>query len=208
MMKETSSGAIISTPQGANNYMSRLAKKAGDGIINLVHLGRPCEACIKTKQICTHQALPAWKSLSRQVAFSKMLYEGREEDNMREQYAEITDYGLKCFSTRSIDFLMNSAPYVTTRTPEFIFIFADPSGGGKSDFGITAGFWEGNYLVVCTIFVFFYTVSKGKLYLFFFLSLHLSPRLASVSHASQLFLHSLVGLAHIHQFLYGNLLFQ
>ena len=204
LMKETSSGAIISTPQGANNYMSRLAKKAGDGVINLVHLGRPCEACAKAKQICTHQALPAWKSRSRQMAYSKMLYEGREEDNLREQYAEITDYGLKCFSTNSIEFLMKSDEYVTTRTPEFIYIFVDPSGGGKSDFGITACFWEGSYLVVSGI----YSHVCMRIYTVIIFLLLLSATAFPLSQFRQFFFHRFVCFTRVHEFFHGNVFLQ
>lgn len=171
-LRDWSSVAIVTTPQGDSNYVSRLAsmknkdqnviredrngrirleKQFADdiGLINVVHLGEPCEDCTSKglADKCPHRELPPWKSRTRQTAYSEFLLKGREDDNLREQYAVIVKTTNNSFSELGIENLFTSTPHVTYNIPERIYIFVDPTGGGRSDFGITAGFWEKELVV-------------------------------------------------------------
>ncbi len=175
LMRRWSSAAIVTTPQGTDNYVSKMANienkkkklfemdKDGHcvmkemafddvGVINTMHLGLPCgdcEACESgQRDKCERQALPPWKSRSRQKKFTEILMEGRTDDNLREQFGVITNENSSAFTEESVNKLFRRNLYKINTAPEYIYVFVDPTGGGKSDFGITAVFFEHGDMVV------------------------------------------------------------
>ena len=132
-------------------------QQEGEQLINVLFIGRPCNECLRDDKpwLCPHQLLPPWKSSQRQQRYSKVLYAGRQDQNLREQFAVITECGQRQFDDEDIDALATAAPHVTNRSPDFIYLLVDPAEGGESDFGVTMCFWDGPLFVVSVFISFF-----------------------------------------------------
>lgn len=151
---------VVSTPMESDNYVSKLAnkQKEGEQLINVLHIGKPCDECWKTDKpyLCPHQLQPPWKSSKRQQKYSRYLYSGKQDQNLREQFAVITESGTRCFEDIHVQFLSSAPAHKTTRSPDFIYMFADPAEGGENDFGITMCFWDESLFVVSFFHIFLF----------------------------------------------------
>ena len=103
---------------------------------------------------------------------------GNEHLHMREQFAMEADATSLAFKKKHIERLENSKRFKSYRSPDIIYMAGDPAGGGKSEFGISAAYFDGGVMVVCYHLikshpVFFEDISLGNILFIFIICLSL-----------------------------------
>ncbi len=158
----------ITTPRSSEHFFSALLKlvdpATGKPIFNVLRIGNPCDVCKQTDKpwLCTHKTdeLPPWKSFRKQNKYASV-YEGHEEDNIREQWGMEADSHSRAFNKHIVDRFKERLPVPVPKEPPLeVVMTSDPAGAGDSGFAIMAAYWEGGTMVVCIISFIYFRVNN------------------------------------------------
>lgn len=156
--------ACISSLGDSMNFYSRILKKKINGrpAFHSVHFNLACAKCQKTStpHKCKHMLgmIPPWQSEERKKVAQLLL-----EDDGDVAYAELmggmVDGIARVFSPQQIQ-MLEDRPHVTpsSKVP-FIYIAADPNGGGASHFAMCSIYNDGGHIVVSHPFSYAVTMS-------------------------------------------------
>jgi len=145
----------ITTPRDSEHFFSALLKmvdeKTGKPIFNVLRIGNPCEACMKTEKswLCTHKVneLPPWKSMKKQSRYGA-IYKDNQDQNLREQWGIEADKTEKAFRAEDINAFENRKFHSIEKPPDVIWLACDPAGSGASEHAISASvFIDGKMIV-------------------------------------------------------------
>jgi hypothetical protein len=159
-MKNTALIAL-SSPGDSENYYSQLLgalDENGDPWFKLVNAVLVCPACRKlerNKQVdCTHVPHTAHWLSKRKVARLKLLYKHAPATALREFVGMVVSDYQPCFNAKHIDQIYSTPRVVTMSEPDYIYVSADPSGGGPSHTAVASGYYnrDGNFVVSFTFF--------------------------------------------------------
>ena len=161
----TASLIAISTPLDEANYYSKLLSAPdpshpGRTFFNTIEISLVCEECKKLEKMedklsCTHMTdylTPSWKSTEAGARF-KELYKYMEQQAraLRENMGLQVSDNKPVFSSLSIDNCFSKDEISCTKSPKYIFVCVDPSGGSASisDYSVVSGYYsdEGFYVV-------------------------------------------------------------
>jgi hypothetical protein len=171
----------LSSPEGESNYFSELLRLTNDDgslFFQVVDCFQICERCQKLERSkaiqCTHIKNNAHWLSSSSIRKLKALYKNNPEDAMREFGGMVVSDYAPAFAKEEVARWFSRPRWVQDYCPPYIFITADPNGGGPSHFSIVSGFYNGLDCVVS------YSCVSTVL---FFLSLSLSHFMAYANSA-------------------------
>jgi hypothetical protein len=153
-MKNTALIAL-SSPGDSDNYMSRLieAKDGADAWFKVVQAVMVCSECRKLSRekqlMCQHVPHTAHWLSKRKFERLKLLYKDAPGTGLREYAGMVVSDHAPCFNPDHIAMFAEGQHVVTQSAPDFIYVAADPSGGGPSHCAIVSGFFnrDGKFVV-------------------------------------------------------------
>ena len=124
----------------------------GSSFFNVIQTTTICEECAKLptmaeRSACDHCWLPKWKDKGKQTrnaAVGRML--GTVDMTAREDCGVIVDVATNsCFDPKHLNELFNfddrRRRFLTSRSPERIYVACDPNAFGESRSAIVSGYW-------------------------------------------------------------------
>jgi len=163
LMKKNTCILGISTAQGDDNiytWLIRLLDKTKtppQPLFNVIQAGRVCPACVDAGRAleCRHMnfAVPSWKSATK-IARMEPLYEDNPHLMIREIMGGVANSDKKAFRTEEVRALFtNISRDIRSENVKCVYLAADPSGGGPSEFAVVAAVEDGHRLSV-RLFIF------------------------------------------------------
>lgn len=158
----------ITTPRERDHFFSVMTRMTdphtGKPLYNVIRIGEPCDECKKTSTpwTCNHnfEEDAPWKSRRKIKKYEQFYVEqGLEHVHMREQFGTDADNVDRAFTSESVDNLMQRPVTRVEQRPKLIFMSGDPSGVGKSAYGLAAAFFDRGQMVVRIIYYFSLSVS-------------------------------------------------
>jgi hypothetical protein len=151
----------ITTPRDSEHFFSALLRlidpETGKPLFNVLRIGDPCEPCKKTETpwLCSHKTdeLPPWKSMRKQSKYLP-IYEGNEHVNLREQWGIEADSTKVAFKKNQIKEFAKRPEITCDVTPNVIFLSSDPAGGGQSEMGLCAAYFDKGEMIVSYLFIY------------------------------------------------------
>lgn len=150
----------ITTPREKDHFFSVMTRMTDPvtkkPLYNVLRIGEPCENCAKTATpwTCDHnfEEDAPWKSRRKIKKYEQFYVEqGLEHIHMREQFGQESDNVDRAFTSESIEQLMNKPVFKVEQRPKIIFMSGDPSGAGKSAYGIAGAFFDKGDMIVSFI---------------------------------------------------------
>jgi hypothetical protein len=144
-MTRTAIMAISSPPDDLYNYFYKffeMKTDKGDMLYDTFRITSMCDKCLAEKKgECPHVTdfeRPHWKSMEKEKAVKKQY---RDPASLRREiYGVMESNDLSVFRKQDIEKWMNAPTYTFEKSPDFLFVTTDPSGGGSgSDTAILAG---------------------------------------------------------------------
>lgn len=154
-MKNTALVAL-SSPGDSENYYSQLLGALDENgepwfkIIDAVMVCPECRKLERNLQIkCEHVPHTTHWLSKRKVARLKLLYKHAPATALREFGGMVVSDHQPCFNAAHIEQLFTAPRVVTLSEPDFIYVSADPSGGGPSHTAVASGYYarDGNFVV-------------------------------------------------------------
>lgn len=153
----------LSSPEGDDNYFSQLINledpTTGESFFFIKDCMMICEACRKLERNeafkCKHVRQTAHWLSKKKTERLKLLYKSNPALAMREFGGVIISDFLPCFKKEEIAVMFDGEPHETKSVPQYIFICADPNGGGPSHMAVCSAYYTSGTLIV-SFFSFFY----------------------------------------------------
>jgi len=161
-MKNTALIAL-SSPGDSDNYYSQLIETKGeDGdswfkVVQAIMVCSECRKLARDKQImCQHVPHTAHWLSKRKFERLKLLYKHAPATALREYGGMVVSDHAPCFNPDHVAMFSEGRAVVTQSAPDFIYVAADPSGGGPSHCAVVSGFFnrDGKF-VVSTLLLFY-----------------------------------------------------
>ena len=186
MIQSTTCLIAITTPRESDHFFSALLRlvdpETGTPLFNVLRIGNPCEECAETDTPwnCVHKLdeRPPWKSNRKEKKYMPV-YEGNMHLHKREQMGMDADTTSMVYKEEFIAKLEARPDFKIMKKPNVIWMAGDPAGGGKSEFGISAGFFQnGTFVVLYHLFI------KKTFILLLIFSMHIYLLLPMVTRTS------------------------
>jgi hypothetical protein len=151
----------LSSPGDTVNYYSQLLNATdenGDPWFKIVDAVMVCPECRKLprdQQIqCEHIPHRSHWISNRRIARIKLLYKHAPATALREFAGMVVSDHMPCFNAAHVDRMFSAPRVVTESAPDFIYVAADPAGGGRSHMAVASGFFnrDGNFVVSAHFF--------------------------------------------------------
>jgi hypothetical protein len=153
---------MITTPDNPDSFFMQLVHskdEKGRPRMPLMTVGGPCSECVRLRREkrCLHTwyEQPPWKDpeLYERIRFA---WKFDQETDARENLARVMDVSRGRFGAKLVESLFAAPLFSLTGRPNGVYLAADPSAGGESDFGLAAGYFIGETFVVRVSIIIYY----------------------------------------------------
>ena len=147
----------LSSPEGNENYFSKMLQLrdpiSGGPFFRVFEHIMICKDCQQLERVeairCDHVPQTAHWLSQKKTQRLKLLYKTNPALAMREFAGMVVSNFLPAFDAQDVKYLFDKQPrHQTQHTPKFIFISADPNGGGPSHMAISSAYFYNGTMVV------------------------------------------------------------